>query len=302
MNTVRGNAYAKLNLTLDITGAEGGYHQLDSLVTTIGLSDRIVIKKRKDQLVSVAMHGMNSEGIPPERNNAQRAGEKFVERFGTAGADVTVYKNIPLGAGLGGSSADAAGVLNGMAKLYGVTDGAALKSLADELGSDTGYLLHGGLARMRGRGDRVERFDSVPEMYFLVLCPQNGVSTAECYAAYDGLGKRYAPRTQEVVELLQSGNPQWAAGAFGNDLYEAAATLEPAVREALLSLKELSPSGACMTGSGSACFALFPTAELCDWAKSRYKGKCRAYTVAAVDPASKKNFGNPFVLREDEGI
>ncbi|MDE7159092.1 MAG: 4-(cytidine 5'-diphospho)-2-C-methyl-D-erythritol kinase, partial [Clostridiales bacterium] len=104
MNTVRLNAYAKLNLTLDITGTEGGYHMLDSLVTTIDLFDRIVVKKRKDKLINVIMHGMGSESIEPEHNNACLAGEAFVERFQTLGADITVYKNIPVGAGLGGSS------------------------------------------------------------------------------------------------------------------------------------------------------------------------------------------------------
>ena len=101
MNAVKVNAYAKLNLTLDVTGRENGYHTLDSLVTTISLSDRIVVKKRRDQLVNIVMHGMGCEGIYPERNNAYLAGEAFVKRFGTTGADIAVYKNIPIGAGLG---------------------------------------------------------------------------------------------------------------------------------------------------------------------------------------------------------
>ena len=301
VNTARVNAYAKLNLTLDITGAEGGYHQLDSLVLTVNLYDRIVVKKRKDNLISVYMHGMGSDTIPPEHNNAQRAGEKFVERFSTTGANITVYKNIPIGAGLGGSSADAAGVLNALAQLYEITDEDALKELADELGSDTGYLLKGGMARISGRGEHVERTEDTPSLWFLVLCPKEGVSTAECYAAYDELATDHAPRTDRVLQLLEGGNPEWAAKIFGNDLYEAAVSLNPAVREAYLALKSFSPEGAGMTGSGSACYAFFPTRELCEWAKSRYKGKCRAYVVRSIDPVTKKRrFRNPFHLEKDE--
>lgn len=106
MNTVKVKSYAKVNLTLDVVGTAGGYHLIDSLVASINLYDLVCVKKRKDNLISVSMHGMDSEGIPPEQNNAFRAGETFVRRFSTKGADITVYKNIPIGAGLGGSSAE----------------------------------------------------------------------------------------------------------------------------------------------------------------------------------------------------
>ena len=301
MNTAKVNAYAKLNLTLDITGEENGYHTLDSLVVTVDLSDRIVAKKRRDNLVNVFMHGMGSEAIPPERNNALRAGEAFVSRFRTQGADIKIYKNIPVGAGMGGSSADAAGVLNAMAQLYAIADTGALKELADGLGSDTGYLLSGGFARITGRGERVENLGSVPAFHFLVLVPPTGVDTKECYHVYDERGQTYAPRTERALELLSGGNEEWAGRMFGNALFEAGGQINPAVREAYLALKTFSPFGVWMTGSGSAVCALFESRELCEWAKSRYRGKCRAYVLAATEPKAKKKSRNPFVLSEGEG-
>ena len=88
MNTLKINSYAKVNLTLEITGVENGYHMLDSLVASIDLFDRIVLKKRKDTLSSVRMVGMGSESIPPEKNNALKAAEAFSEKFGVNGADI----------------------------------------------------------------------------------------------------------------------------------------------------------------------------------------------------------------------
>ncbi len=278
MNTARVYAQAKLNLTLDVLGTEKGYHMLDSLVCTVDLADRIVAKKRKDGLVSVTMHGMGSESIPPEENNAQRAGEAFVSAFGTCGADITIYKNIPIGAGLGGSSADAAGVLSAMAKLYDVADFSALKALADSLGSDTGYLLTGGFARIRGRGEQVEPLGEPPMLNVLLLVPEERVSTAECYQKCDTYAKSQ-PHTERALECLRAGNAEWAAKLFYNDLYPAAKELVPAVEEAFADLKHLSPWGVCMTGSGSGVFAVFETEELCKWARSRYRGKCRSYLL-----------------------
>ncbi len=281
MNTVRLNAYAKLNLTLDVLGTRDGYHLLDSLVTTIDVSDRVILKKRRDGAAKIVMHGCGSEAIPPEENLALRAAERFMERFRTTGADITVYKNIPMGAGMGGSSADTAAVIKGMGMLYEIEEKSALLSLANSLGSDTGYLLEGGLCRMRGRG---ERFDPLPflPLPFLLLCPKEGVSTAACYSAFDGLGLSGGKRTERALSLLSEGNLPWAAKLFGNDLYPAAKSLCPAAEDALLSLKAFSPLGVAMTGSGSAAFALFETVELAEWAKSRYRGPHRAILAKSV--------------------
>ena len=302
MDTVKVLSYAKLNLTLEITGRTQQYHTLDSLVVTVGLYDKIIAKKRKDSLINVTMHGMGSDKLFPEENHAVRAGERFVAEFETQGADITIYKNIPMGAGLGGSSADAAGVLNALAKLNKITDFQKLKALADSLGSDTGYMLRGGLARMRGRGEEVEFLSDTPEMHFLLLCPKSGVSTAECYQTYDSLpNNRKAGRTERCMQAYDSMGMTEAARLFGNDLYESAKQLNPDVGDALITLKSFSPLGAGMTGSGCAAFALFDSRELCEWAKSRYKGRYRVYNVEAVYPAEKKSrrFSNPYSIEGD---
>ena len=310
MRSVRIKAYAKLNLTLAVTGEEGGYHQIDSLVASIDLCDEIVLSKRKGKLSSVVMHGQGSESIPPERNNALKAAEAFCAEFGVEGADIVVYKNIPIGAGLGGSSADISGVINGMAKLYGVKDKARIESLAERLGSDTKYMLYGGYMRMQGRGEQVTSLAFDGKLHFLLLCPQTSVSAGGCYREYDRL---YAEQsllqnqknaTEKCIQALLKKDINDGGRYLTNDLFLPATHLNADVKTAFDEACSFSPLGVVMTGSGSCVLAWFENKELCEWAKSRYKGKFRAYVAETIIPdyQGKKVFWrNPFALGDLEG-
>lgn len=280
---IREKAYAKINLTLDITGVQKGFHMLDSLVCTVDIFDLVKIKKRKDGLVSIIMKGQGTEFLPPENNNAYKAATAYTRAFGVGGADITVYKNIPVGAGLGGSSTDAAAVLRGMAKLYGKGSYGDLKALADGLGSDTGYLVKGGFARLKGRGEIVENLDISGGLRFVLLVPDGGVSTAECYALSDGLPKENA-RSQAALNALLSGDGAALGNALGNALYGSAAALNADVAEAYSQLKEFAPLGVNMTGSGSGVYALCESAEMCAYIRSRYRGKFAVYELKTVNP------------------
>ena len=276
-------AYAKLNLTLDILGVSGGFHMLDSLVCTVDLYDLIKLKKRKDSKINIEMHGMNTELMPAESNNAYRAAQAFTDRFKTCGADISVYKNIPLAAGMGGSSADAAGVLRGLARLYGAGSEYELKELADSLGSDTGYMLTGGFARLNGRGEKVEFLDIDKRLNLLVLIPDSGVSTSECYALYDKFPSP-STATEEAVTALKSGDLTALGKMMSNALFKPATGLCGGVKRAYEELKEFDPFGVTMTGSGSAVVALFENAEFCAYAKSRYRGKFKVIQLKTVIP------------------
>ena len=151
---------------------------------------------------------------------------------------------------------------------------------------------------MRGRGEIVEPLGPVPALNFCLLCPSRGVSTKECYRKCDELPAEEA-RTENVLQLLRAGELGSAAELFGNGLYAAARELNSAVEETLSCLRAFSPLGASMTGSGSGVYAVFATPELCQWAKSRYRGRCRAYCLKAAEPNLKK-IKNPFVIGEEE--
>lgn len=276
-------SYAKINLSLDILGKSGGYHMIESAVATVNLYDLITAKRRTDGKISVTMHGEGSEAIAPENNNAIKAAECFIKNFHCGGADITIYKNIPQGAGLGGSSADICGVIRAMAKLYGAEDDAALKALADSLGSDCGCMMRGGYAVISGRGDKVAPIDCKMKMHIGLLIPAGGVSTAECYALSDTLGQN-APTTGAMKAALESADLYGLGKNLSNGLYPAAKAINGGVYEAFEELEEFAPVGVNMTGSGSGVYAIFENAEFLTYAKSRYKGRHRFIMIETVIP------------------
>lgn len=278
MDSVRVKAYAKINLTLFVTGKENGYHTLDSLVTSVDLFDLIKIRKRKDRLVSVTMRGMGSENIPFESNNAVKAAELFVEKFESYGADITIFKNIPMGAGLGGSSADAAGVLCGLAKLYKTDDLAGLKLIADKTGSDTRYMLTGGWARLFGRGDNVKAVESALNMHILLLVPNESISTAKCFSLFDDMGKP-GGNSDLAEKAAEENDLKSLAGNLSNSLMTAASSISDSVKSCIDELNAFAPLAVNMTGSGSGVYALFDSKEMCQYAKSRYRGNAKTYIL-----------------------
>lgn len=278
MKTVSVNAYAKVNFTLDILGREGGYHLLDSLVSTVSLFDRVTATARTDGKITVSFTGVGAEGIPP-RNNALRAAEAFSDAFSMAGADITIDRKIPVGAGLGSSSADAAGVLRALAALHGISDTVRLKAIADSLGSDTGYLLTGGWARMTGRGEQIAPIADMPALSLLLLIPSAGVSTPQCFAAFDRRAETFSPLTKKAIGCLRREGAK-GAYAFGNALTRAAEELNPEVAGLLSEAAKLSEYGFGMTGSGSACYAVFSSQEECLSARKRYQGTATALCVS----------------------
>lgn len=162
-------------------------------------------------------------------------------------------------------------------------------------------MLNGGYCRMQGRG---EKLTPLPEperpLNLFLICPRTPVSAGACYKAFDE-GEKIAPSTENCLGAFLKGDAEGLGRGLSNALYPAAARLNEDVETALEEARSFSPLGACMTGSGSGVFALFETAELCDWARSRYRGKFRTYTVKTVVPKEKKkSFRSPFALTDEE--
>lgn len=291
MVTVREKAYAKVNLCLKILGARQGYHEIDTLVATVNIFDSLTVTKRKDDSVVVRTGG-GFYKLPDkeQNNNAYKAAELFRSTFNTKGVDVVINKRIPVAGGLGGSSADIAATLKAMKKLFNVD--CDLKPLADSLGSDSGYMLTGGFARLCGRGEIVNFLPlNDVKLHLLIATPKTGVNTSACYAKYDEL--KINDDCFSVDETIKNlANGIFKKGDFYNALYAPAKMINPEIERVYGLIDRLSPSATFMSGSGSSVVGVFATKELCEWAKDKLKRE--NLTLHVTETLTEKELNRPF--------
>lgn len=247
------DAFAKLNLSLAVTGRGDGFHSLDTVNVTIDLKDTIQLE-RDECDAKVDWVACNAPvGDMPRESNALRAVRGMAAIAGRKGAHVTVRRNIPDKAGLGGSSAQAAGIIRLLGTHWNLDLGDdRVRVLAASLGSDVPMLLASGYTRVQGRGERVERLSFDTKLYFVLAC--DGVcSTKEVFEAYDV--RPTAARAN--AELLMRDLSRGTAKHCDNDLTDAAIGVCPAIRDTLAELERYDPLAVSLTGSGAACFAVY---------------------------------------------
>ena len=174
-------APAKLNLSLDVVGTlPNGYHDLDMVMQTIDLYEKITLRRSND--LSLTLPG---SFVPVnDKNTAVKAALAFFDYTGLlAGVDMTIYKRVPVRAGMAGGSADAAGVLVGLNELYGAhLSMSELCAIGAGIGADVPFALLGGTCRVRGVGDLMKALPPCPDCRFVVAMPSVGVSTPEAFA------------------------------------------------------------------------------------------------------------------------
>lgn len=245
---------AKLNLTLNVVGRQNGFHNIDSLATSVDAYDVVEVTKRADNAVTVS--GMETVSLCD--NSAYKAACGFLRAFNTCGVDITIGKRIPFGAGMGGSSADAAAVIYCMCKLFnGNLNGDKTKRLCAEIGSDVSFMLRGGLGRLRGKGEDLQFGKMGSSLYFALTAFDTSMSSAEVYSQFDNVGLALnCADNDEVLKLLQDGHINNAIGMFNNHLQAATASLSNYAYGYLqfCAKRGLAPN---MTGSGSAYYVAF---------------------------------------------
>ena len=276
---------AKINLTLDILGVKDGYHDIESLVASINVYDKITVKDRSDGKITLKNLGLKVD-CPIIENNAYKAAKTFIDCFGTFGVDITVDKKIPVAGGLGGSSADIAGVLNAMNVLYNVNSD--MSPLARDLGSDSTYMLNGNYAVIKGRGDIVEQTEIDRKIYLLLIVEDAAISARSCYKKFDQRKKYYERATDNLTALMFEGDLDAAIPQFKNDLNSAACELLPAIKHNIYALKKAGAINALVAGSGPTVYAAFPDKKSRDKAFNKLKalyGKSliKAETVVKKD-------------------
>ena len=255
--TVTVQAPAKINLTLAVTGRRpDGYHTLDSVFQAVTLYDEVTVTETGDGRISLFLEKTD---LPADASNtAFRAAEVFFRETGleNPGVAVTVRKRIPQQAGLGGGSADAAGTLWALSRLFAPhLSRKALCGMGLSVGADVPFCLIGGAARVTGIGEVLRPILPLPMCEILLMKPAKGVSTAAAYRAVDAFPYGNSTTSERMEAALLRGDLA-AAGRCVSNGFETALAL-PEVAEAVAAARAAGALGSAMTGSGSAVFALF---------------------------------------------
>ena len=245
-------APAKVNLRLKITGRRpDGYHLLDMVMVKLDLADEIALEIGGETIEFTA----DREGLPTDSSNTiVRAAEIVRELSGKEfGARIRLKKRIPVAAGLGGGSSDAATVLNGLNRLLGLGwDGPRLSKAGLRIGADLPFFLAGGSQRVRGIGEVLEPME-VPPLYLVLINPGFPVSTAEAYRWYDEGGDSKGPLTSPPP-LASFPPPE-------NDLERVVIPRYPVLGRLKELLNRAGALGTLMSGSGPTVFGLFESPE-----------------------------------------
>ncbi len=261
-------APAKLNLVLHVGPPDGGMHPIASLFASLELADELEVEEAPGAADTVTCPGVDGENL------AGAALAAFRERV--AGAlpplAVRIHKRIPIAAGLGGGSADAAAALRAANRLAGdPLDTEALRALAAGLGSDVPSQVEPRHAVVTGTGEVVEPIELPPVDVVLVPDPR-GLSAGQVYAELDrraGWRERLDPAP---LRRLAGADARTLAGVLENDLGPAAIALLPDVAEALDTLRAAGALGACVSGSGPTCFGLFESEAAASEAAASIQG------------------------------
>lgn len=260
MTTHSATSRAKLNLTLRIVATRSdGFHELESLVTQINLSDRVTVHLRDDAELTLEC---DDASIPCDDTNlAWRAAHALRQLTGTRrGADLRLTKRIPAGAGLGGGSSNAATTLWLLNHLWNLGLGRdQLAEVGAQVGSDVPLFLYGPLCVLRGRGERIEELANPLPMWAALLLPELHCSTPEVYAAWDRQPEHLPrPNIDEVLAARRSA-VELMERLF-NDLQEPAFAVEPQLADIAERVILATGAGVRLTGSGAALFRLFDDA------------------------------------------
>jgi len=260
MTSLTLRAFAKINLSLRVSAArEDGFHDVQTLLQAIDLFDRVKCETRRGPFeIRCDMPGVPTDS----RNLVWKAAQLLWDASGRAGepqgAIVTLQKHIPMMAGLGGGSSNAAAALIGLRRLWKLRVGdAQVHGLASRLGSDVPFFLVGGTALGLGRGDELYPLANLPRLWVVLAIPPFGIATPDAYRWLDEArqGGTTASRGQTgtMVPNLLPNVP------FVNDLEAPVAARHPVIAELKQRLADRGALLAAMSGSGSTVFGVFPS-------------------------------------------
>lgn len=252
-------AYAKINITLDVTQKlPDGYHEMKMVMESISLYDDINIRVTEGKSVSVMT---NLPYLPRDRRNiAVKAAWLFLDELNISGkkVELNIFKRIPVSAGMGGGSSNAAAVLRGLNEMFGTGLSAGdLEKLGERLGSDVPYCIAGGTALARGRGEKLSSLSPMPGCLIVICKPAFSVSTPELFALLDCDKIRHRPDTNGVIEALEKGDLTGIARRMYNVFESVPHSGWQEIVNIKTAMHDCGALGAAMSGTGPTVFGLF---------------------------------------------
>ena len=270
-------AYAKLNISLDVTARrDDGYQDMLMIMQTVSLCDELTITPERDGLV----HALTSLPYVPgdRRNLAVRAALKFLELVGDEerGMKIAMRKSIPVGAGMAGGSADAAAVLRALNRAYGAPfTTEELCAAGETVGSDVAFCLRGGTALASGRGEILQPLPPLPPCCFVICKPDFSISTPELFQKLDGAKLCCHPDTEGLLAALKAQDLDALCRRMYNVFEDVPDRRMRTIRAAKGALLDCGALGALMTGTGSAVFGVFRDRKAADTARAALAGEYR---------------------------
>jgi len=273
-------AAAKVNLTLEVLGKRAdGYHEIATVMQAVDLSDRITLDDADDLELRSSIPDLPTD----TRNLALRAAAALREAAAIeAGVRITLDRRIPVAAGLGGGSTDAAGVLLGLNRLWRLRwPLERLTEVAATLGSDVPFFLHGGVAVGTGRGEQVQPMKG-RSLALVLVNPKVPASTAEMYARLTPAMYSDGGATKALAGRLTRGAPRIAASLY-NGMEAAAAGVFPQIAQMRAALLAAGALGALMSGSGPTVFGVARSYEQARQIRSRVaRGSWECWAVRTL--------------------
>ena len=264
MYQMRLKALAKINLGLDVLRRkEDGYHEVKMIMQTINLHDQIHMRKIKEDEIRIRT---NLHYLPNNENNlAYKAAKILKDEFDIkGGVTINLKKVIPVAAGMAGGSSDAAAVLFGMNKMYGL--GLSMQELMDrgvKLGADVPYCIMRGTALAEGIGEKLTKLPAMPKCHILIAKPPIGVSTKFVYENLhaNDLKPEDHPPVDAQLEALKEGDLKKLVANMGNVLERVTVPEYPVISELKQMMLDCGALGSMMSGSGPTVFGIFEKEE-----------------------------------------
>lgn len=259
MKTVHEKAYAKLNISLDVgKRREDGFHEMTMVMQSISLADAVTVTLNDTGKVRART---SLPFIPgDERNLAVKAALCYLEAIGRQGqgALIEIQKAVPVGAGMGGGSSDAAAVLRAMNALFDhALSTGELERLSCAVGSDVAFCVAGGTALATGRGEKLEALPALPDCAFVVCKPEFSISTPELFRKLDQMPLRRHPDTAGLMAAIREGQLGQVCRRMYNVFEDVDDRRMRTVADIKSRLLDAGALGAVMTGTGSAVFGVF---------------------------------------------